>query len=249
MSPKMQKIFDSVAAMSLDKQDRLLEELGDDFDWNFDTGQGRLDFSWPKRKGKRKKADRSFLSVQILGTESELTHTWLWGWANTVSEIPEARLQIAARLKDWGKKEGVSEFTERKLPLGEKLSAHALAIVASGLTNASFYYRAPFENGAAFLLVKDPAIPPPEADPIARVVMFFPRVLANPSLPPVRDHRMALIDYLSYYGLEIQENTQLGPEGTALAARHPSGGKVLIATFDKQGRMEEMTMNEPGEQE
>ena len=72
---------------SFDKQLHLSEVVGDS-DWHFDVGKGLLSFN----------ADHSW-DAQVLGTESEATHTWLWSWANTASNLPPEVIEAAEMMR------------------------------------------------------------------------------------------------------------------------------------------------------
>ncbi len=76
MNPDLSPLFDDHAALSFDRQLALARAVGKQ-DWRCDLESGVPSFGpgrcWP---------------VQILGTESEASRTWLWAWANPSADVP-----------------------------------------------------------------------------------------------------------------------------------------------------------------
>ena len=214
MSAELTRLFNDNAAASFDKQLALNGVVGDQ-DWRVDLAEGVLTFGQDQR-----------WPVQLLGTESEETGTWLWGWANPSAGIPPSLLGSARLLQLLGEERHIAEFTEPEYALGD-IDGHYLAIVASGVCRAEAYYRAPYEGGAAFLLLQQGLPLPPAGDPLTRVTTVFPQALAA---LPITDHRRTLTGYLRYLGLDGQ------PEGAGLVVRQ-DGELVLVAGFDEWGRL------------
>jgi hypothetical protein len=117
-------------------------------DWDFDMKTGKLAFG-----------NAISLDVQLLGTEGIASKSWLWSWANTMSNIPKKMLRSANTLRDYGKKHNIPEFTTASLPLDQENHGHHFGMVASVVLDANVYYRGPYQGGAMFLLVKDPRFP------------------------------------------------------------------------------------------
>ena len=91
-------------------------------------------------------------SIQLVGSESDLSNTFLWGWSNKMSGLPDNILETINQVKNIGAKRGIGELTT---PMFYKydLDGHEASVVATGLTNSTCYYRAPYNNGAAFYLI------------------------------------------------------------------------------------------------
>lgn len=117
-------------------------------DWDFDMGTGQLSFG-----------DAISLDVQLLGTEGTASRTWLWAWANTMSNVPPKLLEAANALRQYGEEQNIPELTTASLPLDEEIHGHHISMVASALLQADIYYRGPYQGGAMFLLVQDPKFP------------------------------------------------------------------------------------------
>jgi hypothetical protein len=129
-------------------------------------------------------------------------------------------------LRETLSREGVPELTRDLLPLAGS-DGHTLALTASGLCHADAYYRCPYDGGALFVLIRDPAFPQPECDPVGRVATVFPQTLAA---LPIADHRVAWLGYLASYGLSAE------PDGDSLVTVL-DGVPVLRATFCEQHRL------------
>jgi hypothetical protein len=190
----------------------------------FDLAAGLLSFG-----------DRFQWRVQLLGTEAEETHTWLWAWANDASDIPPGLLRAAAALRILGRLQNIPEFTEAQTALGHT-GGHALAMIASGLCRAEAYYRAPYDGGAMFLLIQDDTFPRCQEPPLARVASVFPQAVAALHIP---NHRLALAGHLAHYGLDGRD------EGDRVVVRE-GGQPVLTATFDESDRLTKLDVTVKG---
>lgn len=203
------------AGIAFDRQTFALDRLGEhDFSWDLDAGRITL-------------AGTTY-RMQALGTTSEADNTWMWAWAATDQPLPPSVLVDARRVQSFGKSRSVSPLTEPILPL----SAHdpiALSLIAAGLTNAHLYYRIPFEGGALYALVNDPAFGRPTDPPSKRVPRLFPRLLETIKVHP----RRAFTAYLRALGMEVTE------EPTRVLGR--LRGESVIATFDSAGKLISLT--------
>jgi hypothetical protein len=114
-------------------------------EWNMDSDSGELVFS-------TKGAPAVVAKFQEIGTVSKVSNTWLWSWAN--SSVP-AGVTVAARtVRQHGQKNGFRKLTERKWDAGEA-DGWEMAAVSAYLLKAKGAYRAPYDNGAAFLIVTE----------------------------------------------------------------------------------------------
>lgn len=225
-SGAFQERFDHLAAVALHKQMALSDVVGEDYDWRYDMDDGRLTFSGPSVRGR----SMSF-AAQVLGSASDIEGTWMWAWANRASGIPPALTEASRKLMHYGEREMVPELVKPKLPLGD-VDAHAVAMVASGLTNASFYYRGPYDGGAVFLLVKDPSFVATASPAVVRApsVMTQALQLQHPSLT---NHEATVIDYLTYLGAKVMRRNT--PDGVQILGELDDG--EVVAAFDRSGRL------------
>jgi hypothetical protein len=193
-----------------------LAKLVEGMNWHFDLHSGLLTFG-------------SLLSwqIQLLCTESELTNTWLWAWANTESDVPAHLLVATLLLKTYGEQHGIPELTTPQLPL-DQVESHTLALLASGLCEANGYYRCPYEGGALYVLITDENFPKCEDPPLQRIASVFPQAIASLE---IADHKEALCGYLDHYGIDHQHTVH------QIVVQDDDGESILTATFDEQNRL------------
>jgi hypothetical protein len=128
---------------SIAKQDRLAEAVGD-HEWSFEEDLGLLEFN---------DVDGETLgfSAQLLGIEAT-DGRFRWAWDDPAT--PPSITRVARQLKSYGEKQRLPVLTEPEfLPSDFGTTSNAIATVASGLHEAIFYYRAPYDDGALYLLV------------------------------------------------------------------------------------------------
>lgn len=108
--------------------------------WSADLAQGEITFHFP---------DRSITGpVQVLGTWSRESETWLWGWAN--ESLPPSVTQASAVTREYGKTHGLQALNEAKLGASAELSDD-LASVSVELGELAGMYRAPSQTGFIWL--------------------------------------------------------------------------------------------------
>ena len=129
-------------------------------------------------------------------------------------------------MRFYGEHHQISEFTTPHLELGE-IDGQMFAIIASGICRANAYYRAPYDGGAAYLLIQDENFPVCQEPPLARLLSVFPQAISSIEIP---DHRLALIGYLDYHGIGFEETV-------SQVVVKENGEEVLTATFDEQKRL------------
>ncbi len=210
---KLTVYLEQYALLSLEKQEKLAT-LVSEHTSELDLDSGKIIFN-------------SGLAVpfQVLGTESDNTLTWLWAWAEEQIEISEHLLTSSLQLKDWGKREGIEEFTIPSVDLG-RADGHVLSLISSQVSSASCYYRSPYEGGAVFVLIFSEVVdrqPPFGIDGLSRQ---FTDLISRYEF----NHRNALVSYLRANNLSFTE------KGPFVSAKLITGEK-LIAEFDGQGRL------------
>lgn len=129
--------------VALIRQKRFGELIKKSPRWDVDFGKGTISFG-----------EYEF-PVGFLGSESDSANTWLWGWVN-VNDFPEALVADSEAFYEHCIMMGMDQIKEAELDMTELINGHALASMAVvANTDRMCYYRAPYEGGAAFLLVKD----------------------------------------------------------------------------------------------
>ena len=217
-----QTLFEEHAAASLDKQWALSEVIGD-AGWQLDLDTGTISFG-----------PTLTFPIQILGTESEYSNTWLWSWANTESNLPPRLIQASLQLRELGTAERIAEFADAQLDL-EQIGGHQIALAAAGICQSDCYYRGPYEGGAVYVLIDAPIVGQQRKDSPVRVINVFNQLISTFAL----DHRRALTAFLRQKGYTLTE-TKTDIEATA------PDRSSLRATFDQRGRLVEMNTTMQG---
>ncbi len=214
MNPKLLAAFDQHAAATFDKQSFLNDIVGS-LDWQFDMEAGILSF------GKKYQ-----WNVQVLGTESEESSSWLWAWGNEASGIPDRLLEAANSLRQLGADQGLSELCDSQLPTDE-YDGHFWSVLATGLCHGDAYYRGPYEGGAVFLVIKDSRYGREIAEPLARLGSVFPQAISTYA---IGNHKNALVGHAGFLGLAVREEA----DGVHITDKD---GNELLAQFDDRNRL------------
>lgn len=121
-------------------QNRLGAKIIGDRPWAINPTEGLIRFG-----------DSEF-HAEILGTESEITNTWLWSRAHTESGLPERITAVSRKAKKLLPK--LPEFQEGKFMLDGLHNGHNLAMATVGaLPENVCYYRCPYDGGAVFAVI------------------------------------------------------------------------------------------------
>lgn len=220
-SPGLHRLFDRSIGIALDRQSWLTSRIGD-WDWSVALDAGAMTFTDPTS------GETVSTAIQILGTESDISDTWLWGWANEASGIPLSLLTIARALGQAGSERGVPEFNEPSLDRAD-VDGHTLACVASAAHPVAGYYRAPYEGGALFVLLTGPELVAPA--PLSSLIRFttgWGRVIST--VPDqLSEPRAALKAYARHLGLQLDEET----DGHILFSGPSGAVKVQFDALDR----------------
>lgn len=197
--------------------------LGDviaDSPWQADLSAGLIYFG-----------DVYAFPIQVIGTESEYSGTWLWAWANPDldAQLREmGRLDLltcANKLRARGGSESIGLLATPEFLL-DNVDGHMLAMVASGMCNADAYYRGAYEGGVAYFLLSDVGIAG-QRDDLPRIASVISQVI---SLYPVQ-HGVMIAAYLEHQGFIIQ---QLDAKWVATRDEDDA---IMTVFFDEQGRL------------
>ncbi len=211
-SGTLQTYLERYALISLEKQDKLESLIGEHLH-ELDLYAGTIRFN-----------ELEF-PIQVIGTESDNTLTWLWAWADEQFELPASLLQSAIQLRTWGADAGIPEFTMPSVDLN-RADGHAIAMIAAEVCKASCYYRDGYEGGAAYFLLFDRAIDSAPSFDRARLMIRMADLFSRYDL----NHRNTLLSYLTAKGLSpVAERNLINCE--------LESGERLIAEFDDAGRL------------
>lgn len=211
-SKTFQTYLERYALLSLEKQDKLESLIGEHLH-ELDLEAGTIRF------------DTLQCPVQVIGTESDNTLTWLWAWADEQAEVPANLLQSAIQLRIWGAEADVPELTMPSVDLN-KADGHAIAMIASEVCKASCYYRDGYEGGAVFFLVFDRTIDSQPSFSRQRLLVRLADLFSRYDL----NHRNAVLSYLTAKGLSPAE------QRNTINCELESGER-LIAEFDDAGNL------------
>lgn len=208
------ELFESYAGLSFEKQMNLLDVIGEDHTWWLDVDKGVLSFN-----------ENLDCRAQIIGTLSYNDNSWLWGWSNTKSELPEHVLQHAKQLKKWGEKNAIYELTDERLTV-EANFEHKVGVLACGYLDTSAYYT--MDNGGNGVIVatlQSDALPKINIENLLPILRFSELL----SAVEIHNHKEAFKNYAM--------SRQLKVDVTADTIRASLGDKAVIAKFDSSDRL------------
>ncbi|MCC3156217.1 hypothetical protein LJ737_03160 [Hymenobacter sp. 15J16-1T3B] len=212
----VQQLLERYGAIAYDKQNDLFDVIGEN-SWSFDMAAGTISFG-----------PALVFPVQILGTFSHSSESWLWAWANTQSGIPERLLTQARQLKTYGEEQEI-DLLKHDAVDAEEDDLHLIGSIASGLFDASGYYLADYGQGIMLITLKSELIDQHRKHDVARLLHAFPEAISLYEL----DHRPAFISYAALKGYTVTE------QADAVTASSAAGS--LTATFDSLGRLSNLS--------
>lgn len=205
--------FERSSLLALEKQDKLAAAAGEHFlEFDLDTGKAKLGSSLE-------------CSIQVLGTQSDNTLTWLWAWSEEQGEVPEALIASALGLREWGARQGVREFTEPEIDL-DRADGVTIAMIAVEAAGASCYYRDAYDGGSLYLLLSSEAIDRQPPLGARRLAFHLRELAAEHGINP----RNTLLAYLRARGIPFSE------EGASVRCLLANGEEFSMG-FDEQGRL------------
>jgi hypothetical protein len=113
--------------------------------WDLDQDKGELVFS----SGGTPAVIAKF---QFVGSLSNTSHTWLWGWGNE-SILPELSSKIKV-VREYGEKNDLKKLKDRKWD-AEEVDGWEMAAITNYLLKAKGVYRPPYSNGLTFIVITD----------------------------------------------------------------------------------------------
>lgn len=206
------ELLEQHAGLSFEKQLILGDLIGTE-GWQFDMATGSISFG-----------ENLVIPVQIIGSLSFNDNSWMWGWANTESGIPENLLKQSYQLKQLGEEKGIKEFQEGHLSVEEGFE-HKLGMVACGLFESKSYYSANYGEGTLIVTLESAEIPAVNKNRLEKVLTSFPQLTAN----IVLNHREAFKNYL------IDRDFQLKLEDDSIEG--VKNGKIIRGEFDELARL------------
>ncbi|WP_075602433.1 DUF6882 domain-containing protein [Saccharicrinis aurantiacus] len=211
-------LFNLHAAKSYEKQNHCAEITGDK-KWDFNLMDGILRFG-----------DALEVPIQILGTYSPKQKTWLWGWGNTQSGIPDALLATAKQIREIGINNNIEEFTVPKIAFKND-PGHYYAMIASGVINASAYFPVDFNGITIYVLTNSELMTKKDKTPTPILISTFTGLIASMNV----SHKACLTAYLNQNGFAVE------PAGNNLIAKR--NNEEVFALFNLKGNLMKITNN------
>jgi hypothetical protein len=208
----LEELLERYGGIAFDKQIDFSEAIGSSH-WNVDMPKGEIGFG----------ANLSF-PIQVLGTISHSSESWLWAWANTQSGLPANIIRQSLELKKYGEENEIDILRESSFDFG-KADLHLIGIIASGIFNSTAYYIADYGQGAMVVTVKSDKIDNARKENHHRILTVFPQLISQFDM----NHKLALTNYLQAKGYSIteQENKLVGTKGA----------NTITAEFDDSFRL------------
>lgn len=129
------------AGTAISRQKKMGELVIGENGWNVDVKNRRIKFG------------ENEFDCGIIGSESYQSSTWLWGWANTESGVPEICFAPSRRAKR--NLPECEEFSTGKFMLDEVHTGHNLSMITVGISEKNVcYYRCPYDGGALFVQIE-----------------------------------------------------------------------------------------------
>jgi len=207
-----EELIERFGGLSFEKQLDFADVIGTS-NWNVDIQKGEISFG----------PDLVF-PIQVLGTFSHSSETWLWAWANTQSGLPDSISQQALTLKKYGEENGLDILKNREFDATTD-DLHLLGITASGMLDANAYYIADYGQGAMLVTIKADGLDKLRKDDHYRIATVFPQLISQFEM----NHKSALQNYLVSKGYEVAED--------GMTLRGTKNGDTIIAEFDELDRL------------
>lgn len=166
--------------------------------------------------------------IQIIGSLAFNNNSWMWGWANTQSGMPEALLVQSNQLKEIGQQKNIKELKEGHFSVEDGFE-HKIGMLACGLFKTKSYYCANYGQGTLVVTINDDKIPEIEKDRLEKVLTAFPQLISGIAL----NHKNAFQNYL------IDRDLKLNISGNKIQGLR--NDKIVVAEFDEQNRLKSLT--------
>ena len=179
-----QELIERYGGIVLDKQLDFGELIGSN-NWNINIANEEISFG-----------NNLIFTIQVLGTISHSSQTWLWAWANTKSGLSENVIQQALQLKKYGEDNEINILKNDTFEFSKE-DLHKIGIIASGINNSSAYYICDYGQGAMVVTIKSDKVDKIKKENHNRILTVFPQLISQFET----NHNIALTNYLNEKGL------------------------------------------------
>lgn len=201
--------------MAMEKQLFFADVVGK-MDWNVDMAKGEIAFG-----------GNYVFPMQILGSFSHSSETWLWGWANSQSNLPEKLLIQANKLREYGDINKIDWLVNGQFEINRNWM-HYIGHIALGMFEASGYYLGNFGAGTICLTISAKDIDQKFPNNPLSIFTVFPQLISRYEV----NHKESFVNYLIQKKYEIEKN------GNEILGKN--GEYKVKASFDNMGRMTEL---------
>ena len=215
------QVFSATLGKMATVQNRFADIVGN-LDWNADFDSCEIAFG-----------DQIY-KIQLIGSESDVSDTWLWGFANQSGLSPEATAfshEILRAGREWG----LQAFSEPSFELDEMFNGHNLSIAACGAAGENLcYYGCEHDKGCAFVAIMD--APASVFEPLG--AHEFVKIASDCIQDFDVDHKIFIKSFLEFNGVKFDENIEKG--GFFKKAKDEIVAKFdkeLLIKFDDKGRI------------
>ncbi len=209
-----QDLIEQNAGLSFEKQ-MIFEDVIGSSAWELDMGKGKIIFGALE------------FPIQIIGSLAFNNNSWMWGWANTQSGMPENLLKQSNQLKEIGENKNIQKLIDGHYNVDEGFE-HKVGMLACGLFKAKSYYCANYGQGTLVVTIDDNKIPKVDKNRLEKIMTNFPQLISGTDL----NHKNAFLNYLidRDFELSISENKIEGLRNN----------KIVVAEFDELDRLKSL---------
>ncbi len=211
--------LEKFGAIALEKQRNLYNVTGG-LSWNVNMDAEEITFG-----------DDLTFPMQVLGSFSHSSETWLWLWDNKAGGYAESVMQQALSLKKYGEENNIDLLSVGKFDAVPN-DLHLIGMVATTMFNLSGYYLGNYGQGTMVVTLKDDSIDNTEIEEFSRILTVFPELI---STFEIQNHKNAFTNYLSQKGFELSSN------GNEIKAE--KNGNVINAVFNDDNLLTSLNGN------
>lgn len=182
--------LEKFGAAALEKQRNLYDVTGG-LSWNVDMDKEEITFG-----------DHLTFPMQVLGSFSHSSETWLWIWENKAGGYAESVMKQALLLKQYGEENNIDLLTVGKFDAVEN-DLHLIGMIAVEMFNGSGYYLGNYGQGTMVVTIKSDIIDKVESEELARILTVFPELI---STFEIQNHKNAFTNYLTQKGYQLTLN-------------------------------------------
>jgi hypothetical protein len=182
--------LEKFGALALEKQRNLYTVTGG-LSWNVDMNKEEITFG-----------DDLTFPMQVLGSFSHSSETWLWIWDNKAGGYAESVMKQALLLKQYGEENNIDILSVGQFDAVEN-DLHIIGMMAVEMFNASGYYLGNYGQGTMVVTLKSDIVDQSESEELSRILTVFPELI---STFEIRNHKNAFTNYLSQKGYKLTSN-------------------------------------------